>query len=101
MSAGRKRAVVVRRALLGALCALALTAELAQSAAADRGTTPSAEQVAAAQTAETDAATQARTLDGQLEAARAAVTEARAAAADADMARHSAEASLERATETA
>ena len=72
----------MRRALFGALCAVALTAELAQSAAADRGPTPSAEQVTAAQIAEADAAAQARTLDAQLEAARSAVTEARAAAAE-------------------
>ena len=90
-----------RRALVAALGGIALTAALAQPAFAERGPTPTADQVAAAHDAEQDVTTQVQTLDAQLGAARQAVADAHSAAADADMARHSAQAQLERATQGA
>ena len=89
------------RALVAALGSIALTAALAQPAFAERGPTPTAEEVAAAHDAQQDVAAQAQTLDAQLGTARQAVAHAQAAAADADMARHSAQAQLERATQAA
>jgi hypothetical protein len=80
---------------------IVLTAVLAQPALAERGPIPTAEQVTAAHEAQQDVVAQVQTLDAQLGAARQAVAEAQAAAADADMARHSAEAQLERATQAA
>ena len=89
------------RALVAALGSIALTAAVAQPAFAERGPTPTAEEVAAAHDAQQDVAAQAQTLDAQLGTARQAVAHAQAAAADADMARHSAQAQLERATQAA
>jgi resuscitation-promoting factor RpfB len=86
---------------VSALGGIALTATLAQPAFAERGPTPTAEQVAAAHDAQMGVAAQAQTLDAQLGAARQAVADAQSAAADADMARHSAEAQLDRATQAA
>ena len=65
------------------VCGIALVTGLAQPAKADRGPTPSADQVSVAQSAVNDAQAQAAALDAQLSAARQALADATADAADA------------------
>src|SRR4051812_47782712 len=89
------------RPAVAAVCGLALVGTMAASAAADRGPTPTADQVAAAQSAVTTAAASAQSIDAQLARARDAVEQARLDAADADMASHGADTLLAQAGQQA
>ena len=101
MRARQRRRRHVQRVGVATACALAVVGGVVQPAVADRGPTPSAEQVAAAQQAQADVEAQSHDLDVQLATAREAAVAARSEAAEADMARHSAEGLLERATKAA
>src|SRR6476659_3735649 len=87
----RRRLAILLRPLTAAAIALALVATTISSAAADRGPTPTADQVTAAQSAVASAQATAQSIDARLAAARDAVATARAEAAEADMARHDAD----------
>ena len=97
----RHRVTVLARPLVAAACGFALVAAMAASAAADRDPTPSAEQVAAAQTAVTTTQATAQSIDARLTTARDAAATARAETAEADMASHGAEAMLAQASQDA
>ena len=97
----RRRLAILLRPLTAAAIGLALVATTISSAAADRGPTPTADQVTAAQSAVASAQATAQSIDARLTAARDAVATARAEAAEADMASHGADALLARASEEA
>ncbi len=96
----RDRALLAR-SLVASVCGLALIGTVATSAAADREPTPSADQVAAAQSAVATAAVSAQSIDAQLAAARDAVAQTRLEAADAEMASHGADELLAQASQKA
>ena len=101
MRPSHRRVAVLARPLVATACGLALVATVAASAAADRDPTPSAEQVAAAQSAVTTTQATAQGLDARLASARDAVVTARTEAAESDMASHGADALLAQASQEA
>src|SRR3954470_13738995 len=101
MRTSRRLNTPLSRPAVAAVCGLALVGTMAASAAADRGPTPTADQVAAAQSAVTTAAASAQSIDAQLASARDAVEQARLDAADADMASHGADTLLAQAGQQA